>query len=124
MQKILDDLVNKVKRDIPGYIGLSVASISTGESLISHSVDSNFDPALASAYNTEIINAKRSAMKALGLKEDLLDIHFNLQSQIHLINLTPSGDYFIYLAVRSKDSNLALTRTLLNRYKGDISNEL
>ncbi|WNW01118.1 hypothetical protein RRF68_08920 [Tenacibaculum sp. HL-MS23] len=124
MQEILDKLVTNVKENISGYIGISVAEMASGESLISDSALSGFDPALACAYNVEIINAKRKAMKALGLNEELTDIHFNLETQIHIINISPSGDYFVYLAVDSKKANLALTRTLLNKYKQDLNNEL
>ncbi|WP_367997805.1 hypothetical protein [Tenacibaculum soleae] len=63
-------------------------------------------------------------MKSLGLDESLNDIHFNLDSHIHIINISPSGDYFVYLAVDSKKANLALTRTLLNKYKQELNNEL
>ena len=124
MQEILDKLVTNVKENISGYIGISVAEMASGESLISDSALSGFDPALACAYNVEIINAKRKAMKALGLNEELTDIHFNLETQIHIINISPSGEYFVYLAVDSKKANLALTRTLLNKYKQDLNNEL
>ena len=124
MQQSLDDLVKNVKENISGYIGISVAEMASGESLISDSALDGFDPALACAYNVEIINAKRKAMKSLGLNENLNDIHFNLDSQIHIINISPSGDYFVYLAVDSKKANLALTRTLLNKYKQELNNEL
>ncbi|MDO6811734.1 hypothetical protein [Tenacibaculum soleae] len=124
MQQILDDLVKNVKENISGYIGISVAEMASGESLISDSALDGFDPALACAYNVEIINSKRKAMKSLGLNENLNDIHFNLDSQIHIINISPSGDYFVYLAVDSKKANLALTRTLLNKYKQELNNEL
>ncbi|CAM1358267.1 conserved protein of unknown function [Tenacibaculum soleae] len=124
MQQILDDLVKNVKENISGYIAISVAEMASGESLISNSALDGFDPALACAYNVEIINAKRKAMKSLGLDESLNDIHFNLDSQIHIINISPSGDYFVYLAVDSKKANLALTRTLLNKYKQELNNEL
>ncbi|WBX71286.1 hypothetical protein [Tenacibaculum retecalamus] len=124
MQEILDKLVTNVKENISGYIGISVAEMASGESLISDSALDGFDPALACAYNVEIINAKRKAMKALGLEENLTDIHFNLETQIHIINISPSGDYFVYLAVDSKKANLALTRTLLNKYKQELNNEL
>ncbi len=124
MEKILTELVENVKENIPGYIGISICEIASGESLISDTKDSNFDPALASAYNVEIISAKRKAIGALGLNEQLKDIQFNLDSHIHVINLSPNGEYFIYLAIDSGKANLALTRTLLNRYKVDLIKEL
>ncbi|CAM1344789.1 hypothetical protein [Tenacibaculum amylolyticum] len=124
MQETLTDLVNNVKDNIPGYIAISVSEMASGEALISDSNDSDFDPALASAYNVEIINAKRKAINALELDEELRDIQFNLNSHLHLINLSPSGEYFIYLALDSGKANIALTRTLLNKYKVELNKQL
>ncbi|KAB1159557.1 MULTISPECIES: hypothetical protein [Tenacibaculum] len=121
MEQILKDLIKNVKENIPGFIAISVAEMSTGESLMSDSVDPDFDPALASAFNVSIINSKREAIKTLGLDENLRDIHFKLDNHIHVINMSPGGDYFIYLAVDSKKANLALTRTMLNKYKIELN---
>ncbi|WP_428740297.1 hypothetical protein [Tenacibaculum sp.] len=124
MEKILTSLVQNVKENIPGYIAISVAEIASGESLASDSVDTSFDPALACAYNVEIINAKRKAIQVLGLDEDISDIHFKLKNHIHVIDLSPSGEYFIYLAVDGNKANLALTRTMLNKYKKELNEVL
>lgn len=124
MQETLTNLVKNVKENIPGYIAISVSEMATGEALISDSSDDKFDPELASAYNVEIINAKRKAIQALELNEDLRDIQFNLESHIHMINISPNGEYFTYLALDQEKANLALTRKLLNRYKVDLEKEL
>ncbi|MDB0614568.1 hypothetical protein PL372_02975 [Tenacibaculum dicentrarchi] len=124
MQKILNDLITNVKENIPGYIAISVAEMSSGECLISNSSLSGFDITLASAYNVEIINAKRKAIKTLGLDENLRDIHFNLDKQIHIIDIFPSGEYFVYLAIDSKKANIALSRKLLGKYTKELNNEL
>ncbi|MBE7633094.1 hypothetical protein [Tenacibaculum finnmarkense] len=124
MQKILDDLVNNVKENIPGYIAISVAEIASGECLVSNSSVPEFDTTLAAAYNVEIINAKRKAIKTLGLEENLRDIHFNLDKQIHIIDIAPSGEYFVYLAIDSKKANIALSRKLLNKYTKELNDEL
>ncbi|TDQ25619.1 hypothetical protein [Tenacibaculum caenipelagi] len=124
MEKILTSLIKNVKENVPGYIAISVAEIASGESLASDSVDTTFDPALASAYNVEIINAKRKAIEVLGLDENISDIHFKLDNHIHVIDMSPSGEYFIYLAVDSNRANLALTRTMLNKYKKELNEVL
>ncbi|CAL2086389.1 conserved hypothetical protein [Tenacibaculum dicentrarchi] len=124
MQKLLDDLVNNVKENIPGYIAISVAEMSSGECLISNSNVPEFDTTLAAAYNVEVINAKRKAIKTLGLDENLKDIHFNLDKQIHIIDIAPSGEYFVYLAIDSKKANIALSRKLLNKYTKELNDEL
>ena len=82
MEQILKDLIKNVKENTPGFIAISVAEMSSGESLMSDSVDSDFDPALASAFNVSIINSKREAIKTLGLSENIRDIHFNLDNHI------------------------------------------
>lgn len=124
MQKLLDDLVHNVKENIPGYIAISVAEMASGECLIANSNVSEFDTTLASAYNVEILNAKRKAIKILGLNEKLTDIHFYLEKQIHIINIAPSGEYFVYLAIDSKKANIALSRKLLSKYTKELNNEL
>ncbi len=44
----------------------------------------------------------------------------NLSSQIHIIDISDAGDYFIYLAVDANKVNLGMTKALLNKYKQDI----
>ncbi len=124
MTEILNDLVQNVSKNVPGYIALSVTDIETGEALISDTSDSNFDPVLASAYNLEVVKAKLNAINALGLNENIKDITITLSSQVHIINIAPSGGYFIYLAVDSDKANIGITRALLNKYKLELNNAL
>lgn len=124
MQTVLNELVKNVKENIPGYIGVSVTEMSSGESLVSDSALASFDPAIASAFNVEIINAKLATMKKLGISSSLEDIKFNLSDQIHTINISPKGDYFVYLALDRAKSNVAVTRNLMKRYTETLNNEL
>ncbi|WP_299104868.1 hypothetical protein [uncultured Tenacibaculum sp.] len=124
METVLKGLVNNVKENIPGYRGVSVTEMSSGESLISDSSIEGFDPELASAFNVEIINAKRKTMNALDINEELNDIQFNLSNQIHTINISQNGEYFIYLALDREKANMGITKKLLNKYKEDLNSEL
>lgn len=124
MKQILDDLVKNVSKNVPGYIALAVTEIEAGEPLVADTVDKNFDPILASAYNLEVVKAKLKAIEALGLKEEIKDISITLDTQIHIINVAPSGSYFIYLAIDSSKANLAITKTLLNKYKKELNNAI
>jgi len=124
MTEILNDLVSNVSKNIPGYIALSVTEIESGEALIANSVSSEFNVELASAYNLEVVNAKLKAISALGLKEDIKDITITLTDQIHIINIAPTGGYFIYLAIDSAKANIAITKTLLNKYKAQLNDAL
>ena len=124
MEVILNKLISNIKENIPGYIGVSVTEMSSGESLVSDSVVEGFDPELASAFNVEIINAKRKTMEILNISDTLNDIEFNLSDQVHVINISDSEEYFIYLALNKEKGNLGITRRLLSKYKEELSNEL
>ena len=60
----------------------------------------------------------------LFLKETIEDITITLDNQVHIINISPSGAYFIYLAVDSSKANLGITKSLLNKYKQDLNKAL
>lgn len=124
MTEILNDLVSNVSKNIPGYVALCVTEIETGQALISNTLDQNFDPELASAYNLEVVKAKLNAINALGLNEEIKDITITLTSQVHIINIAPSGGYFIYLAVDSSKANLGITKALLNKYKLELNSAI
>lgn len=48
----------------------------------------------------------------------------NLTSQIHIIDFSEGGEYFIYLAVDANKVNLGMAKALLNKYKKDITGKL
>ena len=120
MSDFLQDFQNNLKQNINGFIAVSVTEIETGMSYSSLSVDSSFDPELASAYNLEVVKAKMNAIKALGLNEKINDILITLSNQLHILDVSEDGKYFIYLAVDSKNANLGLTRAVLSKFKKEI----
>lgn len=124
MKEILNDFIENLKNNVPGFVAVSITDVSSGEAYDSFTKDESFDPNLASAYNLEVVKAKLKAIEALGLNEEIQDITITLSSQVHIINIAPSGAYFIYLAVDSKDANLGITKALLNKYKVDLNNAL
>ena len=63
-----------------------------------------------------------NSITALGLKDQKLDtIVVTLTSQIHFIDLSDNGEYFIYLALQdSSNLNLGITKMLINKYKQEL----
>ncbi|UOB17571.1 hypothetical protein [Abyssalbus ytuae] len=120
----LEQFLNDMKENVPGFIALSVTEIDTGVSLLSHTEKADFDPEIASTFNLEVAKAKMAAISALGLKSKIQDILITLDSQIHIIDMAENGDYFIYLAVDSSKANLGMTRALLKKYKKDVAKNL
>lgn len=125
MSDFLKQFGEDLKKNVPGFIAVAVAEIQTGMSYYSHSVLSDFDPELASAYNLEVVKAKMNAIKALKLEGQAVDnIMITLTSQIHILDVSDNGEYFIYLAVDSNKANLGMTKSILNKYKKDITQKL
>ena len=120
----MSDFLNKFGEDlqtnVSGFIAVSVTEVKSGMSYYSLTTNSSFDPELASAYNLEVVKAKLSAIKALNLTQKIENIMINLSSQIHIIDISEEGDYFIYLAVDASKANLGMTKAILNKYKKDI----
>lgn len=123
MTNVLDKFIQDMKTNVPGFIAVSVTEVRSGVSYGAESVDPNFDPNLASAYNLEVVKAKQNALQVLGLasKEKIVDILIALTGQIHIIDIAANGGYFIYLVVDSTKANLGLTRALLAKYKKDLA---
>ena len=123
MTNVLDKFIQDMKNNVPGFIAVSVTEVRSGVSYGAETVNPNFDPTLASAYNLEMVKAKQNALQVLGLipQERIEDILITLTDQIHIIDISASGAYFIYLAVDSTKANLGLTRALLSKYKKDLA---
>ncbi|PWB26000.1 hypothetical protein [Flavobacterium sp. HTF] len=125
MSDFLKQFGEDLKKNVPGFIAVSVAEIQTGMSYYSQSAVAEFDPELASAFNLEVVKAKMNAIKALDLKGQAIDnIMITLTSQIHIIDVSENGDYFIYLAVDATKANLGMTKSILNKYKKEIAEKL
>ena len=122
MTNVLDKFIQDMRNNVPGFIAVSVTEVRSGVSYGADSAYPSFDPNLASAYNLEVVKAKQNALQVLGLasKERIEDIFINLTDQIHIIDVSSNGNYFIYLVVDSTKANLGLTRALLAKYKKDL----
>lgn len=125
MSDFLTQFGEDLKKNVPGFIAVSVAEIASGMSYYSQSVVADFDPELASAYNLEVVKAKMNAIKALNLHGQVVDnIMITLSSQMHIIDVSDNQQYFIYLAVDSTKANLGMTKSILNKYKKEIATKL
>ena len=124
MSDFLTNFAEDLKTNVAGFIAVAVTEIKTGMSYTALSVDPSFDAELAAAYNLEVVKAKMSTIKALNLNQEVEDIMITLTNQIHIISVSTSGEYFIYLAVDSTKANLGLTRAILKKYSREIESKL
>lgn len=115
-EKQLEEVIAKVEGDMTGFIAASVVDLESGMTLAARSARSDFDLAVASAYNSELVKQKLKIVKALGLKTTLEDMLLTLGDQLHLIKIFPGGHTFLYLAAERASTNLAIVRNVVNKH--------
>jgi hypothetical protein len=114
-EKEVNEAFERFAGEIPGFIGASLVDLDSGMTLAVRSTRPEFDLAVASAYNSELVKQKLKIMKALNLKTTLEDMILTLGDQIHFIKLlTPTT--FIYLAADRSSSNIAIVRTVVTKH--------
>jgi hypothetical protein len=105
--------VQNILKDLPTLLAVAVVETETGMALAGHANIAEFDIDTAAAYNTEVVKQKLKAIQALKLNQTVQDILLTLTDQLHLLRLSADGSKFIYLAVNSRDTNLAVARQVM-----------
>ena len=114
-------IVQDILTELPTLLAVAVVETESGMPLASHSNIADFDIETAAAYNTEVVKAKLKALSALKLNQSLQDILLTLTDQFHLLRLSSDGGMFVYLAVNSRDTNLAQARMVMRASAGNLS---
>ena len=100
--------------NLAGFIGACLVDSDTGLTLGTCGGSGQFNLDAAAAGNTEVVRAKRKAMKALGLKDKIEDILVTLGTQLHLIRpLDQNPSIFLYVALDKRAANLGMARIQL-----------
>lgn len=122
---VITVFLNEMKNNVPGVIAVAVTEIETGLCFGSFSNKSDFDVELASAYNIEVVKSKLKAVEALGLEgNEIEDILITLTTQLHILDVSPSKKYMIYLSADKSKANLGMTRGILRKYKVELEQGL
>jgi predicted regulator of Ras-like GTPase activity (Roadblock/LC7/MglB family) len=120
-EKVLLDVIAKIEGDVNGVVATAVVDLDSGMTLAAKSNRSDFDLAVASAYNSELVKQKMKIMKALNLKDGLEDMLLTLSSQFHLIKFLPGGSSFLYIAAEKAGTNLAILRNAVAKHLAVIA---
>ncbi|MVN78401.1 hypothetical protein GO988_18885 [Hymenobacter sp. HMF4947] len=113
--------VQGILAELPTLLAVAVVEVETGMPLASHTNIAEFDIETAAAYNTEVVKSKLKAIQALKLNQNVQDILLTLTDQLHLLKLSADGGKFIYLAVNSKDTNLAQARQIMKMHSASLN---
>jgi hypothetical protein len=120
-EKVLMDVFGKIENDVTGVIATAVVDLESGMTLAAKSNRPEFDLAVASAYNSELVKQKMKIMRALNLKSALEDMLLTLTDQFHLIRFLPGGTSFLYLAADRSGTNLAILRNSVTKHLAALS---
>ena len=114
LKKFGDDL----RKNIPGFIAVTITEVRSVKNYFSYSEDASYDAELSSRFYLEIVRAKMNAITATSLKnEKISTILIYLTSQIHFIDVSDDGEFFIYLTLKdNKNFNLGITKMHLKNY--------
>ena len=108
------EVLARLELTVEGFIGAAVADSDSGMCLGSIGGAGILNVEVAAAGNTEVVRAKRKAMKSLNIRDDIEDMLITLGKQYHLIRpLRTRPVVFIYIAVDRSRANLAMTRYAL-----------
>lgn len=110
--------------DIDGALAVALVDGSSGMAIATGGNPRNIDLNIAAAGNCNVLKAKQSTMKDLGLEDEIEDILITTTSQYHLVRpLTDSSGkgLFVYLLLDKAKGNLAMARFKLGRIEKDLT---
>ncbi len=114
--------VKGIIADLPGLIAVAIADTDSGMNLASHSNSDHFSPDMAAAYNTQVVQHSLNAINTLHMSNGTLeDMLITVTGQYHLIKLINDGAMFMYLAVNSLDTNLAIAREVMRQHSAGVN---
>lgn len=119
-EKTILDAIAKIEADVNGVIATAAVDLESGMTLAAKTNRGEFDLAVASAYNSELVKQKLKIMKALNLQTALEDMLITLSDQIHLIKILPGHTSFLYLAAERSATNLAILRTAVAKHTNGL----
>jgi hypothetical protein len=99
---------------LPPLSAIAVVEVASGNCLAHLSQRRGFDPAALAVHHAETVRQQLQALAALPTRGDRLqDILIPLRKQLYLIRVAKNSQWFVHLAVRAQDTNLALAREIL-----------
>ena len=101
-------------RNLDGYIGACLVDSDSGMTLGIDTTGGGLNLEVAAAGNTEVVRAKRKAIRNLALKDEIEDILITLGKQYHVIRpLRARTSVFYYVVLDRSRANLAMARMMI-----------
>jgi hypothetical protein len=115
-ERVVTDCLN-----LTGARGAAVFDVATGQLLAGASNDASLDLAVAANVSAELVRAKLTTMKSLGLHESMEDIVATFTDSFHILgSMSADNSVFAFLAVNNK-SQLSLIRLRFTKLRDNTA---
>lgn len=115
----INDVLDNVRKEISGFISISVISITDGMSIAGYSVDPKSDVSESSAYFTNVFNAYLKAVSAINEKYEAEDLLISTNLFHMLFRLIGTTGYYLALVV-DLNNNLGMSRIVMKKYEDQL----
>lgn len=107
-------LLTRVLAELPDMLAGAVIDQTSGHLLSHYATSPDFNLARLATHQAEVVRQLRQVAREQGPppEEPLEEVLLTLPRQQHLLRVLPAG-WLLYLAVDSRDTNLALAREVL-----------
>jgi predicted regulator of Ras-like GTPase activity (Roadblock/LC7/MglB family) len=112
----LEDLIQMMRADLPGFIALGVVHIESGLSIAETSSSEQFwDTSISGPSYSEVIKSNAQALDLLGIGSHTCeDILISLKNAYFLVRML-GKEHYMGLAI-SKQTTLGFARTVMKKY--------
>lgn len=111
----------KISKEMPGFMAISIVDVKSGNLYYSKKNDQDFDLENASRFSLEIVRSQLNSNNFLKLGQTIEDITITLSNQFQFLKISDNGGYFIFLIVDASKANMAFTKALFNKHVSEIS---
>lgn len=106
-------VLTQLLAELPELLLAAVFDVASGQPLATYAAERHYQPAQLAAPAVAVVRQLQASLATQDQPaEELHEVLFTLASQLHLLRLRTGGQQFLYLAVHTHDTNLALVRQL------------
>lgn len=120
MIKQVQELIERMSKELPGVLAVAVVTVEDGMSIAEASGSGEIETAAASAYLASIVKSNAKAIRLLADDEEIDDILVTTSQYHFIIRHQPDQPFFIFL-MTSKETWLGKARMLIKKYEPQFS---
>lgn len=110
----IERAIRHLLAELPDMLMGAVVEVATGKTLATYTTDRDLRPGVVAGFNAEAVRQVQAAVRAQATPDEQVEeMLFTLPSQLHLLRLEATRRWFIYLAVETRDTNLAIAREVM-----------